>query len=79
MQIEIKKKMEYQLRTRTALSEIPLRMGLLRVSTDDILPPVLHPTIHDSPIDNIPSSFLSPAPSPDELVIRQRGLNFEQS
>ena len=58
--------------TRSALSEIPVRMGLLRVSTDE---PVPFATIIDSPINNIPPSYLSPAPSPDELVIRQRGNN----
>lgn len=54
---------------RSALAEIPLRMGMLRVSTDDIDD---LGTLMDSPI-NIPASYLSPAPSPDELIIRQRG------
>lgn len=55
---------------RSALAEIPLRMGMLRVSTDDIDD---LGTLMDSPINNIPTSYLSPAPSPDELIIRQRG------
>lgn len=64
-----------QLRRRSALAEIPVRMGLLRVSTDD--PDILmhhNITVLDSPNANIPNSYLSPAPSPDELVIRQRGI-----
>lgn len=66
-----------QVRRRSALAEIPVRMGLLRVSTDD--PDILlhhNVTTLDSPNANIPNSYLSPAPSPDELVIRQRGIIY---
>lgn len=61
---------------RAALAEIPIRMDLLRVSTDDeeeinlVVPDLVPSPLHRH---NIPTSYLSPAPSPDELVIRQRG------
>ncbi|XP_031625470.1 uncharacterized protein LOC116342107 [Contarinia nasturtii] len=59
-------------RRRTALAEIPIRMSQLRVSTDE--PPVLlNRTVIDSPLDNIPIGYLTPSPSQDELIIRQRG------
>lgn len=47
-------------RRRSALAEIPMRMGRLRVSTDDM------PSVRDSPLDNIPIGYLTPSPSPDE-------------
>lgn len=65
-------------RTRAALAEIPFRMERLQVSTDE-MPLTLHhmhTTIINSPnidINNIPLSYLTPTPSPDELIIRQRG------
>lgn len=72
--------MDEPFRTRAALAEIPFRMGMLRVSTDEMPLALhhLHATIINSPnpnidINNIPSSYLTPSPSPDELIIRQRG------
>lgn len=59
-------------RRRTALAEIPVRMSQLRVSTDEV-PVLLNRTVIDSPLDNIPIGYLTPSPSQDELIIRQRG------
>ncbi|KAK9511788.1 hypothetical protein O3M35_000384 [Rhynocoris fuscipes] len=64
--------------TRSALVEIPARMGALSVSENrqigrlhanimtNLMVDVNHP-------NSLPSSFVSPAPSPDELVIQARG------
>lgn len=49
--------------TRAALAEIPAQMGVLRESpAQNELSP------------NVPWSYLSPTPSPDEMVIQQRGI-----
>lgn len=62
--------------TRAALAEIPMRLGQLRVTQQPFAPVNLNntftPGFDNSPVA-VPSSFLSPAPSPDELVIQQRG------
>lgn len=64
------------LRTRSALAEIPFRMTMLRVSTDEDFPSEFDP-LHNSPtidINNIPPSYLTPTLTPpDEIIIRQRG------
>lgn len=62
-------------RTRAALAEIPARLDRLRVTP---LRPVTN-TREASPL--LPPGYLSPAPSPDEFLIQQRGyilhnLNF---
>ncbi|CAH2982866.1 unnamed protein product [Chilo suppressalis] len=54
-------------RTRAALAEIPARLDRLRVTP---LQPLTN-TRERSPA--LPSGYLSPAPSPDELLIQQRG------
>ncbi|XP_055372928.1 uncharacterized protein LOC129606576 [Condylostylus longicornis] len=68
--------------TRQALSEIPERLGRIRVATtpttripDEPTPAnVLNTTIFDNTLTNISRGYyISPIPSPDELVIRQRG------
>lgn len=59
--------------TRTALSEIPIVMGRLSVSSEDL--PLHHPIIVD--VNDVSSEYFSPTSSPDEYVIRQRGnFNF---
>ncbi|XP_013192523.2 uncharacterized protein LOC106136501 [Amyelois transitella] len=54
-------------RTRAALAEIPARLDRLRVTP---LQPLTN-TREQSP--SLPAGYLSPAPSPDELLIQQRG------
>ncbi|OWR49691.1 uncharacterized protein LOC116770767 [Danaus plexippus] len=54
-------------RTRAALAEIPARLDRLRVTP---LRPVTN-TREASPL--LPPGYLSPAPSPDEFLIQQRG------
>ncbi|XP_034832604.1 uncharacterized protein [Maniola hyperantus] len=54
-------------RTRAALAEIPARLDRLRVTP---LRPVTN-TREVSP--SLPPGYLSPAPSPDEFLIQQRG------
>lgn len=54
-------------RTRAALAEIPVRLDRLRVTP---LQPVTN-IRERSPA--LPAGYLSPAPSPDELLIQQRG------
>lgn len=54
-------------RTRAALAEIPVRLDRLRVTP---LQPVTN-LRERSPA--LPAGYLSPAPSPDELLIQQRG------
>ncbi|KAG7302263.1 hypothetical protein JYU34_013758 [Plutella xylostella] len=56
-------------RTRAALAEIPARLDRLRVSTTPLQQ--LTNTREMSPA--LPPGYLSPAPSPDEMVIQQRG------
>lgn len=56
--------------------EIPVQMDRLRVSTDEEEPiTVLQDMAIDNSFDNIPLNYLSPSasPSPDEMIIRQRG------
>lgn len=58
-------------RTRAALAEIPVRLDLLRVTP-------LHTVTNireRSPA--LPAGYLSPAPSPDELLIQQRGIKID--
>ncbi|XP_022194771.2 tethering factor for nuclear proteasome STS1 [Nilaparvata lugens] len=64
--------------TRSALAEIPARLGAMTMTET----PVRNNNnnadnqtalIIDVNHANLPSSFLSPAPSPDELIIQQRG------
>lgn len=64
--------------TRSALVEIPARMGALsmnenrnNVRMNDYT--LMTNLLVDVSSPNIPSSFVSPAPSPDEMVIAQRG------
>ncbi|CAH0386116.1 unnamed protein product [Bemisia tabaci] len=78
--------------TRSALAEIPARLGMLTVAENHHQTTPIgryhhphnnnnnntHNTMNTAPqqllIDiNLPSSYLSPTPSPDELVIQQRG------
>ncbi|KAG4072674.1 hypothetical protein HA402_004763 [Bradysia odoriphaga] len=57
-------------------AEIPVRMDRLRVSTEEEEPiTVLQDMAIDNSFDNIPLNYLSPSasPSPDEMIIRQRG------
>jgi hypothetical protein len=71
------------IREREALAEIPRQLRQFRVTTpttrltnqiaDLFSRTVLNPALIDSPVNNIPLSFLSPTLSPDEIVIRQRG------
>ncbi|XP_014259525.1 tethering factor for nuclear proteasome sts1 isoform X2 [Cimex lectularius] len=67
--------------TRSALVEIPARMGALSVS-ENRLNARLHPVNTNNIMTNLnvdinqiilPNSYISPAPSPDELVIQARG------
>lgn len=65
---------------RAFTAEIPARMDRLRVSTDeDDHSTVLQDMAIDNSFDNIPLNYLSPSasasPSPDEMIIRQRGKN----
>lgn len=65
--------------TRSALAEIPTRLGMLSVSENARLPPVtaIAPNSNTGGLWNVslnlPSSYVSPSPSPDEMVIQQRG------
>lgn len=62
-------------RRRTALAEIPVRMSQLRVSTDE--PPVaLNRNVTESPMDNIPSGYLTPSPSQDERKFSSSSVQF---
>ncbi|KAL4711067.1 hypothetical protein ACJJTC_009438 [Scirpophaga incertulas] len=54
-------------RTRAALAEIPVRLDRLRVT------PLQQVTNNRELSPALPSSYLSPAPSPDEVLIQQRG------
>lgn len=67
--------------TRSALSEIPARMGMLTVADEaataigDALTPMnarLNFGLWNVNM-NLPASYISPSPSPDELIIQQRG------
>ena len=61
---------------RAYTAEIPVRMDRLRVSTDEEEhSTVLQDMAIDNSFDNIPLNYLSPSasPSPDEMIIRQRG------
>lgn len=61
---------------RALTAEIPIRMDRLRVSTDEEEHSnVLQDMAIDNSFDNIPHNYLSPSasPSPDEMIIRQRG------
>lgn len=57
------------------LTEIPIRMDRLRVSTDEDGPNVLQDIAIDNSFDNV-NYYLSPSASPDEMIIRQRGNLF---
>lgn len=57
-------------RTRAALAEIPARLDRLRVTP---LQPLTN-TRERSPA--LPPGYLSPAPSPDEMLIQQRGISI---
>ncbi|XP_069698498.1 uncharacterized protein [Periplaneta americana] len=65
--------------TRSALSEIPTRLGMLSVSDNTRLTPVTALVPNSNPVGlwnisvNLPSSYVSPSPSPDEMIIQQRG------
>lgn len=61
---------------RAYTAESPVRMDRLRVSTDEEEhSTVLQDMAIDNSFDNIPVNYLSPSasPSPDEMIIRQRG------
>jgi len=61
--------------TRSVLAEIPTRLGRLSMTdpnnglgrTDH------HVNIMNTTISNLPTSMMTPSPSPDELIIQQRG------
>lgn len=57
-------------RTRAALAEIPAGLDRLRVTP---LQPLTN-TRERSPA--LPPGYLSPAPSPDEMLIQQRGIIY---
>ena len=57
-------------RTRAALAEIPARLDRLRVT------PLRTLTNTREVSPSLPPGYLSPAPSPDEFLIQQRGLLF---
>ncbi|XP_053608794.1 uncharacterized protein LOC128674325 [Plodia interpunctella] len=57
-------------RTRAALAEIPARLGRLRVTPLQPLQALTNARDHSPPL---PAGYLSPAPSPDEMLIQQRG------
>nr|CAD7257508.1 unnamed protein product [Timema shepardi] len=64
--------------TRSALAEIPARLGRMSVDDNSPYPPItaLVSTAQYGQFNasiNIPLSYLSPSPSPDELIIQQRG------
>ncbi|PNF42850.1 hypothetical protein B7P43_G13079 [Cryptotermes secundus] len=65
--------------TRSALAEIPTRLGMLSVSENGHLPSItaIVPNSNTGGLWNVslnlPSSYVSPSPSPDEMVIQQRG------
>lgn len=69
--------------TRSALSEIPARLGMLTVADeattvigDAMTTPMNARFVHGGLWNinlNLPASYISPSPSPDELVIQQRG------
>ncbi|XP_063238271.1 uncharacterized protein LOC134539864 isoform X2 [Bacillus rossius redtenbacheri] len=65
--------------TRSALAEIPARLGSLSVRDNGADSPVIAATVTSQTSGlwnlsvNVPSAYLSPSPSPDELVIQQRG------
>lgn len=65
----------YRMLQRAFTAEIPVRMDRLRVSTDEEHVSVLQDMAIDNSFDNIPVNYLSPSasPSPDEMIIRQRG------
>lgn len=55
---------------RQALTEIPVGMSHLRVSTDDQNGiNGLNRNVIDSPLDNIPIGYLTPSPSQDECKL----------
>ncbi|GLH12338.1 Uncharacterized protein GBIM_17070 [Gryllus bimaculatus] len=66
--------------TRSALAEIPLRLNMLTVQEIGEVPPLAQTQLATPqavwPLNvnvNVPSSYMSPSPSPDEMVIQQRG------
>lgn len=61
-------------RTRAALADIPARLDRLRMTP---LQPLVSNTGELSP--RLPSGYLSPAPSPDEMLIQQRGISILQN
>ncbi|RZF40665.1 hypothetical protein LSTR_LSTR012766 [Laodelphax striatellus] len=70
--------MMFRRSTRSALAEIPARLGAMTMTETPVRNNnnnVDNQTalIIDVNHANLPSSFLSPAPSPDELIIQQRG------
>lgn len=65
---------EHGRRTRAALAEIPVRLDRLRVTNTPLQP--LTNARDRSPA--LPPGYLSPAPSPDEMVIQQRGNLYYQ-
>lgn len=66
--------------TRSALAEIPVRLGLLRVTpltppatpTNNLAQNLLRNTLTPTTL-NVSGNTLSPVLSPDELIIQQRG------
>lgn len=58
-------------RTRAALAEIPARMDRLRMT------PLQAITVNTREVSpGLPTGYLSPAPSPDEQLIQQRGIKI---
>uniref|UniRef100_A0A1B6MPU1 Tethering factor for nuclear proteasome STS1 n=1 Tax=Graphocephala atropunctata TaxID=36148 RepID=A0A1B6MPU1_9HEMI len=60
--------------TRSALAEIPARIGAMSFS-DNVTPVTRAHNMFNGQTNlmNIPASYISPSPSPDELIIQQRG------
>lgn len=62
--------------TRSALAEIPTHLSMFSIVDPDgrrTLNNNFQNTLFHEVERNVPASFLSPSPSPDEMIIRQRG------
>ncbi|XP_025413095.1 uncharacterized protein LOC112685433 [Sipha flava] len=60
--------------TRSVLAEIPTRLGRLSMTEPNGLGRNdHHVNIMNTTISNFPTSMMTPSPSPDELIIQQRG------
>ncbi|XP_050521064.1 uncharacterized protein LOC126894243 [Daktulosphaira vitifoliae] len=59
--------------TRSVLAEIPTRLGRLSMTDPNQGRTDHHVNIMNTTIANMPTSMMTPSPSPDELIIQQRG------